>query len=405
MTIKKIPAAKLKLGMYLNKLGGSWLKHPFLHSSFLLTDINDIKRIHAAEIKEVWIDTELGDDLKEEPVTEKEVEPKIEPLEQDEPDISQVLKKENTVSMEAAMERSRKLCASAKEQVKEMFDDVRLGKAIDTKATSSLVSDIDDIIDTNSAAMLSIARLKTHDDYTFMHSIAVAALMLALAKKLNLDENTTQLAGIAGLVHDLGKAFMPLDVLNKPGKLTDAEFEIMKKHPKVGAEVLKKSGLEQEVVDVVLHHHEKINGAGYPDGLAGDEISVLARMGAICDVYDAVTSNRPYKEAWDPSIALRRMASWEGHFDKKMFNVFVGTIGIYPIGSLVRLSSERLAVVVEPNPDSLITPVVKVFFSLKSKEPIKLQTIDLSKPNCKEKIEGAEDSSNWNFPNLNSLWQ
>lgn len=392
--------------MFLNKLGGSWLNHPFVRSSFLLTDQKDIKRIQQAGIKEVWIDIEQGDDIEEDPeVIAEQSEEVVADIAEVEPSEPKSQKSQKSLSTEAALAQSRKLCESAKEQVKAMFDDVRLGKAVDTESANSLVGDIDEIVDANSAAMLSIARLKTHDDYTFMHSVAVAALMLALAKKLQLDEKTTQLAGLAGLVHDLGKAFMPLDVLNKPGRLTDDEFDIMKKHPQVGAQAVEKSGMADEVIDVVLHHHEKINGSGYPHGLKGEQISVLSRMGAICDVYDAVTSNRPYKEPWDPSVALRRMASWDGHFDKKIFNTFVGTIGIYPMGSLVRLSSERLAVVVEPNPESFITPVVKVFFSIKLKEPVSVETIDLSKPNCKEKIEGAEDSTKWNFPNLNSLWQ
>ena len=250
-----------------------------------------------------------------------------------------------------------------------------------------------------------MARLKTHDDYTYMHSVAVCALMLSLAHELNLDQEQTRLAGIGGLMHDLGKAFMPLDILNKSGKLTDAEFISVRKHPEAGAKVLEENGAEPEVIDIALHHHEKVNGRGYPHGLLGEEISFLARMGAICDVYDAVTSLRAYKKPWDPSNAIHTMAQWDGHFDKNIFNAFVKTVGIYPVGSLVRLSSKRLAVVIEPGKESLLKPKIKVFFSIGANAHIPVQTIDLAASTCNITIEGPEDPEIWGFKSLDDLWQ
>jgi len=222
--------------------------------------------------------------------------------------------------------------------------------------------------------------------------------------QLNLDEEQTRLAGIGGLMHDLGKAFMPVDILNKPGKLTDDEFISVKKHPEAGAKVLQKNGAEPEVVDIALHHHEKINGRGYPDGLLGEEISLLARMSAICDVYDAVTSHRAYKQPWDPSNAIQMMSQWDGHFDKNIFTAFVKTVGIYPVGSLVRLSSKRLAVVIEPGKESLLKPKVKVFFSLGANAHIPVQIIDLATTSCKVIIEGPENPEKWGFKSLDDLW-
>jgi putative nucleotidyltransferase with HDIG domain len=253
-------------------------------------------------------------------------------------------------------------------------------------------------------ALLSVARLKTHDDYTYLHSVSVCALMLSLARQLGLDEKQTHLAGAGGLMHDLGKSAMPLDVLNKPGKLTDEEFDIVKRHPAAGGQMLLEGGYDPEVQDIALHHQEKFDGTGYPDRLAGDGISLFARMCAVCDVYDAVTSERAYKKAWDPSAAMRQMAKWEGHFDKRIFNAFVRTVGIYPVGSLVRLASQRLAVVVEPGTESLLTPRVRIFFSLRSNEPIPMETIDLAARACKDSIAGPEDPVKWGFRNLDHLW-
>lgn len=307
--------------------------------------------------------------------------------------------------MEAEIERARRICQAAKGEVMAMFQDIRLGKAIDPQTTLPLVGEIAASVQRNASAIISVARLKTHDDYTYMHSVAVCALMIALARQLDLDEEQTRLAGFGGLMHDLGKAMMPLDILNKPGKLTDAEFAVMKQHPEAGAKILRDSGAALEVQDIALHHHEKVNGLGYPHGLAGDAISLLARMGAVCDVYDAVTSLRAYKSPWDPARSMREMARWDGHFDKRVFNAFVKSVGIYPVGSLVRLASQRLAVVVEPGTESLLTPKVRVFFSLRSKEPIPMQTLDLAAPGCKDSIAGPEDATKWGFQNLDHLWQ
>jgi hypothetical protein len=158
-------------------------------------------------------------------------------------------------------------------------------------------------------------------------------------------------------------------------------------------------------LDVCLHHHEKVDGSGYPHRLKGDEISLFAKMGAVCDVYDAITSDRPYKRGWDPAESIRKMAEWsKGHFDEAVFKAFVKSVGIYPTGSLVRLESGRLGVVMDQHESSLLTPRVKVFFSAKSKTPLPQQIIDLAKLVGREKIIGRESPEDWNFPNLDELW-
>ena len=207
-------------------------------------------------------------------------------------------------------------------------------------------------------------------------------------------------------MHDLGKAMMPMEVLNKPGKLTDAEFTIIKSHPTEGYRLLLTGkDVDPVVLDVCLHHHEKMDGSGYPKGLKGDEISLFAKMGAVCDVYDAITSNRPYKSGWDPAESLRKMAEWaNGHFDGKVFQAFVKSLGIYPIGSLVKLTSGRLGVVVSQTGKSLTTPCVKVFYSTKSSMRIVPEVIDLSAAGCIEKIVSREDPAKWRFSDLNTLW-
>ena len=402
--IRRIASTDLRLGMYIQKLGGSWLKHPFFRGSFLLTNPEDIKSILEAGIKDVWIDEEKDDALQNTGTLTPSP-----PQESSENALETSQATENKSVVESSMEddinRARRLFNDAKPQVMAMYKDARLGKAIDPQTTLPLVNEIDLMVQKNSAAILSVARLKTHDDYTYMHSLAVCALMISLSRQLNLEEDQVKLAGVGGLMHDLGKSLMPLEILNKPGKLSEAEYNIMKKHPAAGAKLLENSGAAPEVIDIALHHHEKINGMGYPNRLLGEEISLFSRMAAICDVYDAVTSERAYKQAWDPAGTIREMAKWEGHFDKQIFNIFVKMVGIYPVGSLVRLASQRLAVVIEPGVTSLVKPKVKVFFSLRSKAPIQIQVIDLALPSCKETIEGPEDPSKWHFKHLDQLWQ
>nr|MBP8287278.1 phosphodiesterase [Rhodoferax sp.] len=158
-------------------------------------------------------------------------------------------------------------------------------------------------------------------------------------------------------------------------------------------------------IDVVLHHHEKTSGTGYPKGLKGDQISLYSKMGAVCDVYDAITSNRPYKAGWDPAESLRKMAEWaNGHFDLMIFQAFVKSMGIYPVGSLIRLKSGRIGVVMEQSNKSLTTPIIKVFYSTKSEMRIAPVIVDLSKTTEVDKILNREDPAKWNFPDLNALW-
>ena len=403
--LKKISVKQLKLGMHLKEFCGSWMEHPFWRNAFVITDPKDIEAILASSIKEVWIDSAKGLDVAEGApvVLEEESEAQVDA------ELSIAAAQEREIApVPTAVEfkRASKICAQSKRAVTSMFQEARMGKAVNTAGAQKLVEEISNSVSRNPGALISLARLKTADDYTYMHSVAVCALMIALSKQLGLDEKQTRSAGIAGLLHDLGKALMPMEVLNKPGKLTDEEFAIIKKHPEEGHKLLLGStGADEIALDVVLHHHEKTDGSGYPKHLKDSEISLFAKMGAVCDVYDAITSNRPYKAGWDPAESLRRMAEWvNGHFDPTIFQAFVKSVGIYPIGSLVKLNSGRLGIVIDQAEKSLLTPSVKVFYSTRSKARIKPEVIDLSRPDCTEKISSREDPSKWNFPDLNELW-
>jgi putative nucleotidyltransferase with HDIG domain len=403
--LKRIHIRHLTLGMYLHEFCGSWMDH--------------LERIQSTAIQECWIDTSKGLDVAAGTASKsrEEVDAQIAtdfsllenlpPLRVTLPPPPPPPVRDHTpADMGTELRRAAAICGKAKQAVVSMFHEARMGRAVDSVGAQHLVEEISDSVTRNPGALISLARLKTADDYTYMHSVAVCALMVALARQLRLNDEQTRLAGMAGLLHDLGKAAIPLAVLNKPGKLTDAEFNVVRSHPVEGYHMLKEGGkLPDAVLDACLHHHEKIDGSGYPDKLQGESISVIARMAAICDVYDAITSDRPYKRGWDPSESLRRMAEWTSdHFDQRLFQAFVKSIGIYPVGSMVRLTSGRIGVVTQQAPTALTTPQVKVFYSTKSGLRIPPEVVDLAAPGCTEKIVAREDPDKWRFPDFDELW-
>ena len=402
--LKKIRVHQLRMGMHLHKLEGSWIEHPFWKARFVIDSSSDLQRLHDCGVAECWIDTALGLDV-------------AAPLEAD---VGRVPAAPAAVSprpgapaaaptgdrpMAAELEQAADIYSRGRAAVTAMFKEARMGRTVDAESCLPLVEDIASSVARNPGALVSLVRLKTVDDYSYMHSVAVCALMVALGRQTGLGDDACRAAGLAGLMHDIGKAVMPIEVLNKPGRLTEAEFDQIRTHPQAGHDLLVGGqGVTEATLDVVLHHHERMDGTGYPHRLPEARISTLARMGAICDVYDAITSNRPYKAGWDPAQSIARMASWKGHFDPALFASFVQSLGIYPTGSAVRLASGKVAVVVEQNPGNLVSPVVMVFYSTQSQLPITPMRVDLARPATQDRIVGREEGAAAKFPNLNSLW-
>ena len=417
--LKRIRTQDLTLGMFLHELCGSWMEHPFWRSRFLLKDAHDLARIHTTSISEVWIDTSKGLDVAAhvQALTREAVDAAIDttfsqlaelPDFKAPPGTLKPLAAHKplfTTSMDEEVGKAARICRESKGAVVSMFNEARLGRALRVPDLQKLVTDISDSIARHPDALISLVRLKKADDYTYMHSVAVCALMVALGRQIRLGPAQLRAAGMAGLLHDLGKAQIPLSVLNKPGKLTDAEFSQVRQHPVEGHRMLVNGGMQDEaVLDACLHHHEKINGQGYPGRLEGDAISLVAKMTAICDVYDAVTSDRAYKRGWDPSMALGRMAEWnDSHFDARLFHAFVKTLGIYPVGSMVRLRSSRIGLVVEQSPGALLLPRVSAFFCLQRNQRIAHEMVDLSRPGCMDKIIARENPAHWKLPRIRAL--
>lgn len=405
--LKRIKVDQLRVGMYLHELCGSWLEHPFWRSSFLITNNKELTRIKKSGVREAWIDTAQGKDVApdaapralDKPASDRDTHASLANLDGQ----SQL---PECCSMAEEMERASRICNRTRDAVATMFSEARMGRALDAQDAMPLVEEIAASVFRHPGTLISLARLKTSDDYTYMHSVAVCALMIALGRQLRLDETQVREAGMAGLLHDVGKMYIPHEILNKPGRLTDEEFDVVRRHPEAGHRMLcEGNDVSAVALDVCLHHHEKMDGSGYPYGLTGEAISLFAKMGAVCDVYDAITSNRPYKRGWDPAESLRKMTEWcKGHFDEAVFHSFVRSIGIYPVGSLVRLQSGPIAVVVEQSQSSLLAPVVLAFYSPERSARFEPIRIDLSDVGNADGIANREEPDKWKFADLDSLW-
>jgi HD-GYP domain-containing protein (c-di-GMP phosphodiesterase class II) len=376
--LKKIPVGRLRPGMFIHEMCGDWMSHPFWRAQFLLKADGDLRRIVDAGIQHVYIDTRRGlDDL--EAVAADDVKAAVEE------EIIAVLSAPEErvlrVSVHEEMARARKVHEQAHKVVRSMMSDVRLGKAVSLEDAEPVVEAITGSVLRNSGALMGLIGIKNKDDYTFLHSVSVCTLMIAFGRSLGLAGDDLRQGGIGGLLHDIGKMKVPDEVLNKPGRLTDAEFDLIKQHPGDGhAVLLATDGIGPVPLDITRHHHERLDGSGYPDKLAGDAISTMARMAAIVDVYDAITADRCYHRGLPAAEALRKMWEWStNHFDQKLLQAFMRCVGIYPVGSLVKLESGRLGVVIEQNDGSLLTPRLRVFFSTKSNGYIKPEVVDLGR--------------------------
>lgn len=409
----RVKVKDVRVGVHVERVVGSWIDHPFWRSSFLIKDQATLLRLTESRIEEVWIDVVQGIDPREgltdtpppetpqsatgQPATSQ---PGAGPV----PVSSRPGRKPAQVSLADEAERAQLLREKGRQVVERIMKDARMGHMHADEGTA-LVGDIYESIQRNHDAFVSVARIKAAADYTYLHSVSVCALMILLAQQLSMSRDQICAAGLAGLLHDVGKAAIPLNLLHKPSALSEAEFAVVRGHPAAGAAILRQSGtLAPEVIDVCLHHHERIDGKGYPDRLSDEQISVFAKMGAVCDVYDAITSDRPYKRAFSAAEAMRRMAAeTASHFDESIFKSFVKCVGLYPVGSVVRLASDRLAVVLQQNEDELLYPLVRMFYSINAKCRIMPELVDLTK--SRDRIVSHEDPLKWGLTHTERLWR
>lgn len=375
--IKKIGINELSVGMFIHDLDCKWMDHPFLSNRFLIKDSGTIKKMASSGIRHVYIDTDSGKDL-ESAKSVKEVHAQL----QDE--VESVILKEKTkykrVEVTEEVNRARTLYHETKSVIHDLMLDARMGKQVKVASLEPMAENIVQSVFRNSHALTGISRIKTKDEYTFMHCVSVAGLMATFAKEMNMSEGTIHQIAIGGLIHDVGKTMIPDAILNKPGKLEDDEMDIMRTHVNHSFEILKQQdGISEEAMEVTMRHHERVDGTGYPFGLKGDEISTIGKMSAIVDVYDALTSVRVYKDAWEPTFTLRKMLEWsEHHFDKQLVHAFIRCLGIYPVGSLVELESGLIGIVLDQSED-LLKPKLRIVYNKKANFREMVRDIELER--------------------------
>ena len=217
------------------------------------------------------------------------------------------------------------------------------------KDLNNVVDQLVESVSLEKGGMIHIADLKSHDEYTYHHSLSVAVLSIAISQEMGINSDDLKLLGRCAVMHDIGKVSIPTEIINKPSKLTDEEFEIMKGHALNGARLLKQQAIGDVFMwKVVSSHHEKINGTGYPDRLSGSDIPLFSRIISVADVYDALTSFRSYRKPMSPAVAFEIIMSDVGRaFDYEVVNAFAKKIELYPVNTVMELSNKRTGVVVD----------------------------------------------------------
>lgn len=287
----------------------------------------------------------------------------------------------------------RRLYQEARELQGKFIRQLKAGEPIDITPLAAVAEEMVDTMFSHGDAMLCLARIRAKDAYLMEHSMNVAILLANFGRYLGLERGVLKELTLGGLLHDVGKIMTPDAVLNKPGKLTDEEFGVMREHVVHSHDILlATAGITPTMLEVAANHHERLDGSGYPRRLKGAELSLYTRMSGIVDVYDAVTADRVYKQGMQPTQAFRILLKGaDHHFDRELVTRFIKCMGVYPVGTLVRLSNQRLAIVMQRNAEEPLKPVVKVIYHAGQRHYLEVQWLDLARSGGQESIESTVD--------------
>ncbi|MBG0790520.1 MAG: HD-GYP domain-containing protein [Desulfovibrionaceae bacterium] len=278
-----------------------------------------------------------------------------------------------------SMRRTQVTYESAMSCAMRIVNDVKLGRKMDYQAAVETAGAIVDCAIRNPDTLICLSKLSAFDNYTYTHSINVSAIAVVFGEYIGMTREELVDLGMAGMMHDLGKTSIAQSIINKPGRLTAKEFAEIRKHPGYGFALLKDNkDIPSRVLEAIRLHHEKYNGSGYPHGLTRKDIPAFARIIGLADIYDALTSDRCYRDAILPNKALGIMYGMrEQEFDPLEIQLFIKCLGIFPSGSLVLLNTGDYAVVRESNPGKPLSPKIKIILD-KSMRPIPARTVNLA---------------------------
>jgi len=405
--IKKVALEELQPGMHIERFACGWLDHPFIFNSKRIKTQGEIERLKDWGVTHVYIE----DGQSPEPAPARiEMERPPPPVAFEyiiTPQTARVDREIRHIPIRHEIVRAEKVRQRASLAAKNILANVQAGKKIQTREAEAAVSELDNSICHNKDALFLLMRLRKKDEYTFDHSVSVGVLLLAFCRAMGFDQETTRAIGLGGLLHDVGKMAVPLAILNKPSALNDEEFKTIQQHVICCKEILATThNIPMPAAQIAMEHHERFDGTGYPHGLVGGGISLGGQMAAIADVFDALTSDRCYRNGIDQVEVLRKLYGWSrSHFNETLVHRFIRCIGVYPAGTLVQLESGMLAVVVEST-DNLLRPVVRLIYDTKHDWAIRQKDIDLSKSNGKgggDRIISYESAKRWRINPLKVL--
>lgn len=379
---RKVNVSDLRPGMYVSRLDRPWLESPFPFQGFLLEDWVEVEEVQntceyvyveerevalTAEVKTpgpartISLSRDKGRNHKLRPGSDLVRKGKAERSESWATRLAEQLGRAPgepppvTRPLEEEIRAARPLIMETRGLAERQMYDARNGHSLDMPAARECVGRITESILRNPDALLWLSALKKRDEYTYLHSLSVCMLSISFGRYLGLPRERLQELGFGAFLHDIGKMYIPDNVLNKPGPLNDEEMEVMRKHPEFGIEIVDGSErIPASSRNVIYSHHERLDGSGYTEGLAGEQIRPLTHIVSVCDTYDAMISHRPYKKACSPLDATAELYRTRGRFfDSNLVYRFIGCIGIYPVGSLAELNTDEVGVVIAAGEERL----------------------------------------------------
>lgn len=403
--LKQIAVSDVELGMFVHKFEGGWFDHPFWKAKFLIEDEDKLAAIRDSRVRSLVIDTARGRDVggsqpqaagSSAGQASATGNARARSIRQR---TAAQLAPAQPVSMTQEVETARAIADQAKAKLGKTFVAARLGKALDVRKVEPVVSDILASVRRNPQAFSGLMRCKLKNEQIFRHALSVSALMVALADRMKLPPQDIHNSGLAGMLLDIGVNYLPAGSEPPCGNYRNTEERIWQSHVMLGYRALQNDAeLPQLVLDACLQHHERMDGKGFPQGLAGDSIAPVARMAAICDSFEFFLTGSDGKPGLDPAAAVAAMRAQPGAFDEDILRLFVETVGLYPVGAFVVLQSRKLAMVIDEDRKDPLRPVVQAFYSLDTQERILPHRIALALTNDNERIVGIADLTEFDLP-------
>lgn len=404
--------------MYVHGFQGNWLSHPFWRAHFIVDDEERLRTLRDSKLEAIIIDTDRGSDVAaRHPISAATPRPhsartsgstiktaaRLAPAKSwPTPDASAF--RSGPVPVNREFGNARRTADRAQKVISEIFLEARHGKAPRLAEVTPVVEDVHASIQRNPYAFSGLMRCKSDNEIVYQHMLSVSALMISLARQLRMTPDETRLAGMAGMLLDIGVSRIGVDLGSVHGRVDRIDPQVWQWHASIGRDMLDAAGdVPEEVLQVALRHHERLDGTGFPQALAGSDIDVYSRMAAICDTYDHIVSGAFSERSIDPADAMQTLMRMEGAFDADMLSRFVEALGVYPVGSFVLLRSERIAMVIDQNPSEPAIPTVKAFYSLAARKPIAEKTIVLSNCYGEDSIIGVADLDGLGLPSPEEL--